>query len=498
MKKLIYNSLLLGGILLMASCSNSVYELQNLVPGKYHKILYIKDNGKQEMNMNTVETTPVYSIRIVKAGSDPSSSADVKVVTMSQDEIDELYNDIEGTNYRVVSDTSYSYSSPEVVFQAGEVGKRLDVTLYSDLIYAEMQQDKDAQYVLPVKITSDQDSINSYKNHVLLLLDVKKPIITFKTEKISTNMVYKQLAVNIKADLKNISASKWNFTCELTDAQKDDLVSQYNTEHGTNYLPMPSDAYTLEDLTFALGSNEGEVNMTISREPLTNDNAYLLPLKLNNTSQEGFDLGESICYLAVNNPKYGTIDCDRSKWKVVFCNSDQKNYGGVGGDAGGVGSLFDNNLDTYWHSAYGDSYQQGVQDPDKFVGKRDMPITIVAEMNEPIIIYSIGWHQRNDSQTFADTKKAEYYTSNDEKFLLGGVEDYSPVAMNNWTYLMERGYEKISGIQWQTASPEILQQHIKGHLLKVKLIESYRDAFLANGAEVYVKQLVAIDGEPIE
>ena len=63
---------------------------------------------------------------------------------------------------------------------------------------------------------------------------------------------------------------------------------------------------------------------------------------------------------------------------------------------------------------------------------------------------------------------------------------------------MERGYEKISGIQWQTASPEILQQHIKGHLLKVKLIESYRDAFLANGAEVYVKQLVAIDGEPIE
>ena len=89
MKQFIYKSLILGSVLTAASCSNSEYEFDKLFPQEYHKILYVKHNGKQEMNMNTVETTPVYSINVIKAGSDPSLTAHVKLSVMSQQEVDD-------------------------------------------------------------------------------------------------------------------------------------------------------------------------------------------------------------------------------------------------------------------------------------------------------------------------------------------------------------------------------------------------------------------------
>ena len=53
----------------------------------------------------------------------------------------------------------------------------------------------------------------------MLLLDVKKPVITFKTGEVNTAMVYKQLEVNVGANLQNIQFSKWNFTCDVMDAR---------------------------------------------------------------------------------------------------------------------------------------------------------------------------------------------------------------------------------------------------------------------------------------
>ena len=101
MKQFIYKSLILGSALIAASCSNSAYEFDQLFPQEYHKILYVKYNGKQEMNMNTVETTPVYSINVIKAGSDPSLTAHVKLSVMTQQEVDASYGLLDNIDYRV-------------------------------------------------------------------------------------------------------------------------------------------------------------------------------------------------------------------------------------------------------------------------------------------------------------------------------------------------------------------------------------------------------------
>ena len=167
------------------------------------------------------------------------------------------------------------------------------------------------------------------------------------------------------------------------------------------------------------------------------------------------------------------------------------------GDKGGVGCLFDDDINSYWHVNWSGGTNNDDQFPQLFQGGREMPITIVVDMKESLIVHSIGWTQRQNSD-YQDTKKVEYYVSDDEQFKLGGKEDYSPVALNNWTFVMERSYQKgYNATQWQTQSEEVLQKKVKGHLLKVKIVEGYRDR-LASGAELYVKQLLAIDGEPIK
>ena len=35
--------------MLLSACNNSKYDLENLVPQEYHKILYVNNRGKQEM-----------------------------------------------------------------------------------------------------------------------------------------------------------------------------------------------------------------------------------------------------------------------------------------------------------------------------------------------------------------------------------------------------------------------------------------------------------------
>ena len=71
-----------------------------------------------------------------------------------------------------------------------------------------MQKDKDVKYVLPVRFSSERDSVNSSKNDVMLLLDVKKPVITFKAGEVNAAMVYKQLEVNVGANLEKHSGQQ--------------------------------------------------------------------------------------------------------------------------------------------------------------------------------------------------------------------------------------------------------------------------------------------------
>ena len=70
---------LTGALVLLSACDESEYELQNLVPEEYHKILYVNHSGKQEMTLYDTDEDYTYTLSVIKAGSDHSQAANVYV-----------------------------------------------------------------------------------------------------------------------------------------------------------------------------------------------------------------------------------------------------------------------------------------------------------------------------------------------------------------------------------------------------------------------------------
>ena len=89
--------LLMGGLVLLGACSESKYDLDQLVPEEYHKILYVNNSGKQDLTLYDTDEDNKYTLSVVKSGSDPSLTASVKVSVLTQAELDEEYSEPEGT-----------------------------------------------------------------------------------------------------------------------------------------------------------------------------------------------------------------------------------------------------------------------------------------------------------------------------------------------------------------------------------------------------------------
>ena len=91
--------LLMGGLVLLGACSESKYDLDQLVPEEYHKILYVNNSGKQSLTLYDTDEDNKYTLSVIKSGSDPSLTASVKVNVLTQAELDKEYSEPEGTNY---------------------------------------------------------------------------------------------------------------------------------------------------------------------------------------------------------------------------------------------------------------------------------------------------------------------------------------------------------------------------------------------------------------
>ena len=106
-------------VLLLTACDESKYELENLVPEEYHKVLYINKSGTQELTLYNTGELNTYAFSVYKGGSDPSLTASGEIAVHSQEEVDVLY----GTDYRIIPSGSYSMDTDRLDFASEERSK---------------------------------------------------------------------------------------------------------------------------------------------------------------------------------------------------------------------------------------------------------------------------------------------------------------------------------------------------------------------------------------
>lgn len=477
--------------------------------------------------LNTTQITYQDSIAIIKSGSDPSLSANVTLEVRSQAFLDSAYN-ISGKNYKVLPQDVYKFNgSSEVDFNKNEKGKWGVLTINAKQLFKYIQQNPTVQFVLPIQLNSQRDSIYQYKSSMLVKVNVKEPTVEIGSSQIEDNMIYKSLDVKVNAAMSNIEKNQWDFDCSLVtlnDSETSSLVNDYNVKNGTNYEILPSGSFSMTAFNFKKDVNESQSTVTVKRDKLVNDHSYLLPLRLASGKSvvDGLAISNDIVYIIIHNPKYGYVIPDRSNWKILFCNEDNKFGGATGADGAGAPAMIDNDINTYWMYARandyawesyfnGDDYDYNFKDYHAFFGDRwygdghGGKQVIVIDMKESSHIMDIGIIQRQDADCYL--VNASFAVSDDKEFKFlpqksgGTASDYNDVALNNWTPVFTwNGIPQQKGISWKVINTDELHNHgMKGRFLKVMpLLGSWGGSYHGSCiAEIKVMQLLAIDGVAI-
>jgi len=80
--------------LLMISCDGSQFEMENLFPNEYHKVLSLKDTGEKLLTVSSTSSVPlVEEVHVYKTGSVAYYEAKAKLAVLTQAEMEAIMAD---------------------------------------------------------------------------------------------------------------------------------------------------------------------------------------------------------------------------------------------------------------------------------------------------------------------------------------------------------------------------------------------------------------------
>lgn len=401
MKNLIRMFVIAAGISSLTACSESEYDIPNLFPEQYHKILYVLNSGQQNVILYKTGSDTEYQFSVKKAGSEPDLTAEVNMRVMTQEEIDTKYSDLEGIPYKVIPSSVYTIKDTNLKFASTDEFRLVNLTINPEAVEQFMieQAENRAKFILPIIAEGvNGDSINSLKNHIMLnFTEVIQPRAGFRDYKVDVlNMDYNsRYDINEDLVLTLDVDNQWDFTCDFE--VDEDYVDAYNVKNNTNFKLLPTSNYSF-DQTIAFNASEknGKIHLNAQFENIEPGD-YMLPIKM--AGLEGMDFGidgtRSAYILAakVIAPKLE----NRKDWKWV-ASSEEKVKEGANGF---LTAAYDGNGNSYWHTKW-----DGGKDP--------APWIITIDMLSPKTIYNIGMEQRHDGSN-QSTKSGFFEVSDDGK-----------------------------------------------------------------------------------
>ena len=333
--------------LILAACENSDYELENLVPDEYHKVLYINNSGTQDLTLYNTGQANTFAISVFKGGSDPSLTASATIAIHSQEAVDSLYSEHDGANYRIIPDGSYSLDQTQINFTSSEERyKIVTLSLQTDPIEAAMEANPDVVYVLPLYLYSEQDSVNADKSELFIrMTEVLTPALGFTSTTASpVSYTYGFGTQTVDVGFGLDTDNSWEIECQF--AADPDYVDTYNAANNTAYQLLPEGSYSFESvLTLPSSSNSTNLTVTIDGSGLTPGD-YLLPVRLTEASMFSVSANSAVFPLVVR--VIGT-QLDRSSWSIE-ANTEEPTGEGTGN--GVATCLLDGDLSTFWHSQW--------------------------------------------------------------------------------------------------------------------------------------------------
>lgn len=169
MKKNIFPFIL--ALAAMTACNDSDYELDNIVPTAYQKIMVVKDSGKHTITLSgNTNANDTVTFTVMKTGSKPTLPAQVSVRSLTNEELEQNYIQLENVNYSQLPSDCYTLSNTDVTFSATDRYKKVDVVFDNAKVKARQQQDATATWTVPLIVESKTDSVNVESNEYFIIV----------------------------------------------------------------------------------------------------------------------------------------------------------------------------------------------------------------------------------------------------------------------------------------------------------------------------------------
>jgi hypothetical protein len=542
MKRLYYISFVLP-LLLVSACDRD--DRAEIFPEEYFKVLYIKDAGSRDVEMNTAQDIVPQSMLLVKGGAHPEMSAECRLEVMSVEDAAVQWG-FQADKIGIIPEASYKIPDP-VTLTEDTPYRNVEVELYPNKMGAIMRLNPDKSWILPLKLSSDSGSINKESSFVLLNCSVVSPVVGWKDADVQPVTIdFKTLDYPIDLVITRTEINRSAFTGTL-EALGEDAVLEYNTAHGTSYPILPGASFTLGALSFQAGDLAGSAHLNLSRTGLTSDEEYLLPVRIKTVSDDLFELSDKVKYFIVSNPKFAYAEVEPTLWKIAFSNSEDRD------SKYWAWNMFNrdpkSNFCSYWNISQQTKIGTDVDDfryPDEgtypghctYTSGRlsgteiDVPypccdgvrkydkVVVVIDLGETLSIHSIGLSKMAGNVGNLDLKGVEFYT--EDQFTLETADQYKGVdvtkyraaianyntadAGNNWRLFMQwndiaKGTtsEGLPTV-WNTTPDSYMNTaSAKGRYLKIHPTASYRTS--TNCIEIcdlHIRKLITIDGELVQ
>lgn len=525
-----YIKLIFGGVaslmiaMPLTGCNDVDRDYDSLVPENYHTILSLRDAGVQDVTMAVAEGSHTYELAVLKGGVDIDAVVDVMLEFPDQAYVDEHYNDKQGTRYRVLSASMYSVEDYHLKIQPGQSGKSAIITFDTKKIYAALQQPENQgmDMVLPVRLTSAGNSVNSNSEEAILHCTVSPVVVEMSADRMKVKLPDNEpsFTTSFVVEKRGEMATTVHFNV-LSQAELDE---KYGIPEGVGYKVLPPSMYTMDaaasiDLSTEFYSHPVTFDVTAISGAMMDDPqaVWCLPLQLVSDDASTV-VGREDLIMVVDFHEYAINDLvTRENWSVV--------YGTIAMPFGMYEKMFDGISD-------GDGWMGYIN--DGWPGSQDMGTPfVVMDLGSRYMLGELGVDIGHEGGWYDTNPMAvEFYVSEDtdidpqltstEWDMLNARGNYGDpnhmseecVAVQqrlrafdegvNWVKVgAVTGIEQTAagnGTYWLSIPMNILSRQMKTRYLKVVPVPFPFGVSIGDRVkihELHVRNVTAIDGEPV-
>lgn len=350
---------------------------------------YFSRTGIIEADIYMTDDYIDYPLYIHQSGfSTENMDAELKVSHAAMERL----NEKNGTSYKMLPLTTFKITKAKVEMVEDERKANFMITFDIEALKALANLE---EYGVAVEIISeDPSSINQNKKDVLLLPNLREPLIYFNISGVRQEIMQEGESGKLEFSLDICTDFVVQYDVDLDIGFDANTITDYNLAKKTILVSAPDGSAAIEGRVKLLkGSKKSTVKVVVDKSMLTG-NIYTVPVVLKSASHYKIDNEKDYLFVRFSHKEQSSIasQMNRGMWINEYTSSWYND----------ASKMIDGVYTTYWDSFYGT-----IPDNPAAHQNKNYPFTIIWNLNEQVTMSGVElW--RRDHDTYAKDTKAGY------------------------------------------------------------------------------------------